>query len=102
MDLNVVRTLMNGTYVSFVSRDIAERPAGSVAGAVLPFAFHPELELVVDPTLLANDELHANAARLNRSMVLKTNDYSALAKPRLERIAEARGTGPGLVAGSGG
>lgn len=31
--------------------------------------------------------LYFNAARLDRSMVLKTRDYVALAKPRLERIA---------------
>jgi len=84
---------MKGTYVSFASPGIAERLAGSVAGTVLPFAFHPELEFVVDPSLLANDELYFNAARLDRSMVLKTSDYTALAKPRLEPIAEARGTG---------
>jgi Ala-tRNA(Pro) deacylase len=100
VDLNAVKTLMKGTYVSFASPGIAERLAGSVAGTVLPFAFHPELELVVDPSLLANDELYFNAARLDRSMVLKMSDYTALAKPRLERIAEARGTGPGLVAGA--
>jgi Ala-tRNA(Pro) deacylase len=91
---------MKGTYVSFASRDIAERFTGGVAGTVLPFAFHPELELVVDPSLLANDELYFNAARLDRSMVLKASDYTALAKPRLERIAEGRGTGPGRVTGS--
>jgi Ala-tRNA(Pro) deacylase len=54
--------------------------------------------LVVDPSLLANDELYFNAARLDRSMVLKTSDYTALAKPRLERIVETRETG--LAAGS--
>jgi Ala-tRNA(Pro) deacylase len=59
---------------------------------VLPFAFNPELELVVDPSLLQNDELYFNAARLDRSMVLKTCDYVALAKPRLERIADSRGS----------
>jgi Ala-tRNA(Pro) deacylase len=100
VDLNAVKALMRGTYVSFASPDIAEKLAGSVAGTVLPFAFHPELELVVDPSLMANDELYFNAARLDRSMVLKTSDYAALAKPRLERIAAARGTGPGPVAGS--
>jgi hypothetical protein len=31
--------------------------------------------------------LYFNAARLDRSMALKTSDYVALAKPRLERIA---------------
>lgn len=73
-------------------RYAAEKLAGSVAGTVLSFSFHAELELVVDPSLLANDELFFNAARLDRSMVLKTSDYTALAKPRLERIAQARGT----------
>ncbi|MBI3636919.1 MAG: YbaK/prolyl-tRNA synthetase associated domain-containing protein, partial [Candidatus Rokubacteria bacterium] len=78
---------------SFASPDIAERLAGSVAGTVQPFAFNPELELVVDPCLLENDELYFNAARLDRSMILRTRDYVALAKPRLERIAENREAG---------
>ena len=56
-------------------------------GTILPFSFNPELALVVDPSLLENDELYFNAARLDRSMALKTSDYVALAKPRLERIA---------------
>ena len=90
VDLNAVKALMKGTYISFASPDIAERLAGSVAGTVLPFSFNPELELVVDPSLLVNDELYFNAARLDRSMVLKTSDYTALTKPRLERIAETR------------
>jgi Ala-tRNA(Pro) deacylase len=63
-----------------------------VTGTVLPFSFHPELELLVDPSLLANDELYFNAARLDRSMVLKTSDYAALVKPRLERIVQSRET----------
>src|ERR1051325_6490891 len=37
VDLNAVKALMKGTYVSFASPDIAERLAGSVAGTVLPF-----------------------------------------------------------------
>ena len=88
IDLNAVKALMRGTYVSFASSDIAERLAGSVAGTILPFSFNPELELIVDPTLLENDELYFNAARLDRSMALKTSDYVVLAKPRFEQIAE--------------
>src|SRR5882672_3375504 len=91
VDLNAVKAIMKGTYVSFASPDIAERLAGSVAGTVLPFSFNPELELIVDPSLLANDELYFNAARLDRSIVVKTSDYVTLAKPRLERIAEDHG-----------
>ena len=87
VDLNAVKALLGGTYISFASPDIAERLGGSVAGTILPFSFSPELELIVDPTLLENDEIYFNAARLDRSLALKTADYLALAKPRLERIA---------------
>jgi len=48
VDMNAVKALLGGTYASFASKDIAERLAGSVAGTVLPFAFDPELELMVD------------------------------------------------------
>jgi Ala-tRNA(Pro) deacylase len=88
VDLTAVKALLNATYVSFASPDIAERLAGSVTGTVLPFAFSPELELIVDPSLLENDELYFNAARLDRSVVLNTRDYLRLAKPRIEGIAE--------------
>jgi Ala-tRNA(Pro) deacylase len=88
VDLTAVKALLNATYVSFASPDIAERLAGSVTGTVLPFAFSPELELIVDPSLLENDELYFNAARLDRSVVLNTRDYLTLAKPRIEGIAE--------------
>jgi Ala-tRNA(Pro) deacylase len=90
LDLNAVKALAGGTYIAFASADIAERLAGSVAGTILPFAFNPELELVVDPALLENDEIYFNAARLDRSMALKTSDYVALARPRLEPIAAGR------------
>jgi Ala-tRNA(Pro) deacylase len=90
IDMNAVKALLGGTYVSFASTDIAERLAGSVAGTILPFAFDPELELIVDPRLLENEEIYFNAARLDRSMALKTADYVRVAKPRVERIAAAQ------------
>ena len=99
VDLNAVKALLRGSYVSFASSDIAERLAGSVAGTILPFSFNPELELIVDPSLLENDELYFNAARLDRSMVLKTTDYVALAKLRLERIVASRRTSPDVADG---
>jgi Ala-tRNA(Pro) deacylase len=58
-----------------------------VTGTILPFSFNPELELVVDPALLEHDEIYFNAARLDRSIVLKASDYAAAAKPRQERVA---------------
>jgi hypothetical protein len=64
----------------------ADRPCTHTRNAARQ-TFGDVLALVVDPSLLENDELYFNAARLDRSMVLKTRDYVELAKPRLERIA---------------
>jgi Ala-tRNA(Pro) deacylase len=88
VDFQAVKALLGSTYVAFASPDIAERLAGSVAGTILPFSFNEELELIVDPSLFENDEMYFNAARLDRSMVLKTRDYIAVAKPRLGHIAK--------------
>ena len=88
VDTARVRALFDGaTYAGFAATDLAEKLAGSVAGSVLPFAFHPDLALIVDPSVTRQDELFFNAARLDRSMALRTSDYLAVASPRIERIA---------------
>lgn len=86
VDVHAVTRLLGGTYGAFAAADVAERLAGSGAGTILPFSFHPALELIVDPALLAHEVIYFNAARLDRSMALKTTDYLALAKPRLAHI----------------
>lgn len=88
VNLNAVKALLGGTYISFANTEIAENLAGSVTGTVLPFAFHPDLELIVDPSLLDNEELFFNAARLDRSIAIKAQDYLKVANPRLEAIAQ--------------
>jgi Ala-tRNA(Pro) deacylase len=88
VDLTAVKTLFRATYVSFTSAPIAEQLAGSSPGTILPFPMNPQLELIVDPSLIEVDELFFNAARLDRSVALGTDDYLAIAKPRMERIVE--------------
>lgn len=88
VDTTKVRALFAGaTYVGFAAMDVAEILADSVAGTVLPFALHPDLKLIADPGLKAYPELYFNAARLDRSMALKTEDYVRLANPRFEAIS---------------
>ncbi|MEV0406716.1 YbaK/prolyl-tRNA synthetase associated domain-containing protein [Actinoallomurus sp. NPDC050550] len=86
LDLQAVKALLDGTYVTFASKDKAEELAGSVSGTVLPFSYHPRLELIADPALLDAPELFFNAARLDRSIALATDDYVRLAAPRLAPI----------------
>ncbi|TDD78953.1 YbaK/prolyl-tRNA synthetase associated domain-containing protein [Actinomadura darangshiensis] len=89
LDLQAVKDLLDGTYVAFAGREKAEELAGSVSGTVLPFSYHPRLEVVADPALLRVPELYFNAARLDRSMALATDDYVRLASPRIAPITAA-------------
>ncbi|MBO0877258.1 MAG: YbaK/prolyl-tRNA synthetase associated domain-containing protein, partial [Pseudonocardia sp.] len=86
VDLMAVKDLLGGGYVSFASAERAEQLAGSVSGTVLPFSYHQRLELIMDPRLLTVPELYFNAARLDRSMALNTEDYLRIARPRVEHI----------------
>jgi Ala-tRNA(Pro) deacylase len=92
VDLGALKALLGGTYAAFASPDVAERLAGSVSGTILPFSFNPDLELIADPGLLAHGRIYFNAARLDRSMALDTEDYVAIARPRVERIAQPDGS----------
>jgi Ala-tRNA(Pro) deacylase len=87
VDLDTIKRLMSGTYVSFASSNIAEELAGSAVGTVLPFAFDERLVLIADPELMQSPKIYFNAARLDRSVELDTRDYLRIAQPRLERIA---------------
>lgn len=86
VDLNALKALAGGTYVAFASLDRAEQLAGSVSGTILPFSFHPDLELMADPALLTHPEIYFNAARLDRSLALNTEDYVRLADPKIHPI----------------
>ncbi|MGW4963157.1 YbaK/prolyl-tRNA synthetase associated domain-containing protein [Nonomuraea sp. NPDC004186] len=86
LDLQAVKSLLDGTYVAFAAKDKAEELAGSMSGTVLPFSYDPRLELIADPTLLDQPELYFNAARLDRSVALATDDYVRLAEPRVAPI----------------
>lgn len=89
LDLAAVKALVGGTYAGFADTATAERLAGSVSGTVLPFSSSPDLELVADPALLQVPELYFNAARLDRSVALATDDYVRLAAPRFAPITLA-------------
>lgn len=86
--LDVLREMWGGTYVSFATRETAEELSGCVSGTVIPFTTRPDLELVVDRTLLAEPEIYFNAARLDVSVALDTDDYVRIAQPRVADIAQ--------------
>lgn len=49
--------------------------AGCEMNTVPPFSFHPELKLLVDKKMTDVEEIAFNAASLDRSIILNTEDY---------------------------
>jgi len=97
VDLDEVGRLAGGTRAAFASQAVAERLAGSVAGSISPLSFHPDLHVMIDEALLELTEFYFNAARLDRSVVLSTEDYVALARPQISQITSARLQSPSPV-----
>ena len=89
-DLGRLTQVLGWRSAALAARATAEALTGCVSGSILPFSFHPDLQLITDPDLLVHTELFFNAARLDRSMVLSTRDYITVAKPRLGHIAKGR------------
>lgn len=86
VDFGQVCSLFSGKDIGFARQDVAEGLTGSVSGAIAPFPFNEELDLVVDQELLNCDEIYFNAGRLDRSVGLASSDYIKILKPRTERI----------------
>ena len=88
VDLDAVKSLFGASSVGFAELEFAERLAGSPSGSVLPFALHPDLELVADPSVLSAPVLYFNAARLDQSIRMRASDYERIARPRVAMIVE--------------
>ena len=87
LDFAAVAALFEARKCGFASPESAEALTGCVMGSVPPFSLNPDLSVVADADLLANQTLFFNAGRLDRSMELDTKDWIAVAKPRVARIA---------------
>ncbi|MFI8454188.1 YbaK/EbsC family protein [Kitasatospora sp. NPDC085464] len=87
VDLDAVGHALGSDRVGFADRTTAERLSGCTSGSIIPFSFHPDLELLVDHDLLTHSHLYFNAARLDRSIALCTAAYRTLAHPHILAIA---------------
>ena len=86
-DLNAVKALCGGTHVMLAPAEKARQLTGCEMGAVPPFAFDPEITLVIDHAMLEHEELVFNAGRLDRSIFIHKDDYLKLAKPALAQVS---------------
>ena len=88
LDFRKLGQTAGGKKASLVSPDEAIKITGCVIGAIPPFSFWPNVQLVVDPGLLdEHDEIAFNAGKLDTSMVLNSQDYKRIAAPLIATIA---------------
>lgn len=90
IDLDGIGGLYDAADVALAGPETAERLTGCLRGSIVPFSFDPDLPLLADPALLNHPEIYFNAACLDRSVALDTEDYVRLARPRLEAVARDR------------
>ncbi|HCM61627.1 MAG TPA: hypothetical protein DIT05_03650 [Morganella sp. (in: Bacteria)] len=72
-----------GKKMSFATADQVKELTDCVPGALAPFTFNPDLELVIDPVLFERySEIAFNAGTLTETIVLNAEDYRTIVKPQ--------------------
>ena len=87
VDLNGIKSNFNAKSISVAPREKAEALTGCVIGAIPPFSFSEQLQVLADPFIQQNEEVVFNAGRLERSIFMKLVDYIRIAKPQIISIA---------------
>jgi Ala-tRNA(Pro) deacylase len=87
IDFAGIKSYFNADSVAFASRDKAQELTGCVIGAIPPFSFSDQLQVLADPLIQENEEVVFNAGRLDRSIFMKRDDYFRIAQPQLVKIA---------------
>jgi len=87
IDFGGIKKYFQADSVAFASRDKAQELTGCVIGAIPPFSFNNELQVLADPLIQENEEVVFNAGRLDRSIFMKLDDYLRIAKPQMVKIA---------------
>jgi len=87
IDFNGIKNHFEADSAAFASRDKAQELTECMIGAIPPFSFSDQLQVLVDPLIQENEEVVFNAGRLDRSIFMKMDDYVRIAKPQRVKIA---------------
>jgi len=88
INFDAVKNYFNADSVAFAQRDKAQELTVCVIGAIPPFSFNDQLQLLADPLIQQNEEVVFNAGRLDRSIMMRLSDYLRIAGPQLVPIAQ--------------
>jgi Ala-tRNA(Pro) deacylase len=87
IDLEGIKSHFQAEGAAFASREKAQELTGCVIGAIPPFSFSDQLQVLADPLIRENEEVVFNAGRLDRSIFIQLADYIRIAQPQLVKIA---------------
>lgn len=87
IDFDGIKRHFDADSVAFASREKAQALTGCAIGAIPPFSFSDQLEVLADPLIRENEEVVFNAGRLDRSIFMSLKDYIRIAKPQFAQIA---------------
>lgn len=87
IDLDAVKRHFKADSVAFAFRDKAQELTRCVIGAIPPFSFSDQIQVLADPLIQENEEVVFNAGRLDRSIFMRCDDYIRIARPELVKIA---------------
>lgn len=87
IDFDGIKNHFNADGAAFASREKAQQLTECVIGAIPPFSFSEQLQVLADPLIQENKEIVFNAGRLDRSIFMRLEDYIRIAKPQLVKIA---------------
>ena len=87
IDFDGIKNHYQAESVAFASREKAQALTGCLIGAIPPFSFNDQLQVLADPLIQQNEEVVFNAGRLDRSIFMRLDDYIRIAKPQLVKIA---------------
>jgi len=87
IDFDGIKDHFHAQGAAFAARDKAQELTGCVVGAIPPFSFNNQLQVLADPRIMENEEVVFNAGRLDRSIFMRLDDYLRIARPELAGIA---------------
>ena len=88
IDFEGIKSHFRADSVAFAAREKAQELTGCAIGAIPPFSFSDQLQVLADPLIQENEEVVFNAGCLDRSIFMRLDDYIRIAKPQLVPIAQ--------------
>lgn len=87
IDFAGIKRHFHADSVAFASREKAQELTGCAIGAIPPFSFNDQLQVLADPFIQQNEDVVFNAGSLERSIFMNLDDYLRIAKPQITQIA---------------